>query len=108
MIFTWKLTGILVLAALSVGAIGGAQATFMWYKVGTLKGDIKYLKLDRARYRKLLGFNAGLDDNEAKLEITNDELAKALLAKKAPEHSCDAGNLLLIDPEWLRELGQLR
>ena len=110
-----------LLGGFVAGFLGGAIVTFEYYQVKGLKVQVNALKLDRARYRQAIGFGNGLEEDHDAIEVSNEEIIKAIMAKATksspvPNPGQDAGkacsrvpdNRVCIDAGSLLDLGKLR
>lgn len=109
-----KMIAVALLSGTFLGFIGGAITAFEFYHVRALSSQVRYLKEDRARYRKSLGFSEGLEKEDADTNISNEEIIRAILAKAArpaSEKVAEGGTAdhrVCADVDGVLQLGQLR
>jgi hypothetical protein len=104
-----QLIAIAAVSSFLFGLTSGGWAVHRWYKVDALQAQVKFLRDDRARYKKSLQLGEDIDDEDTKARITNDEIERAILhraAELAPvatpvDHVC-------VNGQWLLSVGELR
>lgn len=97
------------LGAFVFGFTSGGIVVHRWYNVSQLHGQIKFLKEDRRRYQAALQLGEKIDDASTEIEITNDDIQRALFARAATLASAPAaGGGVCVDGKWVLDLGALK
>ncbi len=102
---------IAVFASFLFGATSGGVLVHRWYSVGALQAQIQYLKEDRRRYQQALNLGEKVDDGQAQVEISNDDIERALrhrAAQLAPAPLPAPHNHVCLDGQWVLDLGSFK
>lgn len=100
---------IAVISAFAFGATSGGWMVHRWYKVDALHAQVKFLKEDRARYKKALQLGEEIDDEDVKVETSNDEIQRAILARAAEINVANTPvDHVCFDTGWLLSIGNLK
>lgn len=89
------------------GLTSGGYIVHRWYRVDALQAQVKYLRLDRARFREALQIGEKVDDDTDKIEASNAEIEQAIL-KRAREMLGPVPDRICLNPEWVLSIGALK
>lgn len=72
----------LAISLLSFGS--GAYITHRWYRVEALQSELRVMRLNARRFKAQLGLQKAIDASTREQEITDDEIVRAIEAKRPP------------------------
>lgn len=76
-----------LLSALAIGLLSfgsGAYITHRWYRVEALQAELRVMRLNTRRFKEQLGLSKSIDAATREQEVTDDEIVRAIEAKRPP------------------------
>lgn len=100
----------LAIALLSFGS--GAYITHRWYHVEALQAELRVMRLNARRIRDQLGLQQSIDTSARTQEITDDEIVRAIEAKRPPPVVLRSGQEPVADPvcvdaDGMQQIGRI-
>lgn len=104
-----------LLSALGISLLsfgGGAYMTHRWYRVEALQAELRIVRLNTQRFKDQLGLSKSIDAATREQEITDEEILRAIEAKRPPpvtiRGTADAvPDPVCIDDGSMQQIGKL-
>lgn len=104
-----------LLSALAIGLLSfgsGAYITHRWYRVESLQAELRVMRLNTRRFKEQLGLSKSIDAATREQEVTDDEIVRAIEAKRPPPVVLRANAdpvpaAVCVDDDSMRQIGEL-
>lgn len=99
---------IVAVAAFTTGFGSGLYFSHSYYRVASLRAQVKFHKDQDNKLREALGLNQQLDDQDDEAEKNNEEVLNAIRSKPVAPVESKCGPVVCVSAERLRDIKRLR
>lgn len=99
---------IVAVAAFTTGFGSGLYFSHDYYRVASLRAQVKFHKDQDNKLREALGLNQQLDDQDDEAEKNNEEVLNAIRSKPSAPVANNCGPVVCVTAERMRDLKRLR